>query len=181
MTPDVFSVDLEDWYQGLEIDIDDWGRFAPRIERGLHVLLELLDEAGMRATFFVLGFQAAATPGLIREVAAGGHEIASHGYTHRFVYRIGPDAFRDEVRRAKRALEDLAGAPVVGYRAPFFSITSESRWALDVLLEEGHRYDSSIFPVVNYRAGDAVAVVEHGEDAGVVPVSPLQENIERPP
>lgn len=162
MTPDVFTVDLEDWYQGLEIDIDDWSGFAPRVERGLRVLLDLLDDANVRATFFVLGFQAARTPELIREVARRGHEIASHGYTHRFVYRIGRDSFRDELRRSKQTLEDLAGAPVVGYRAPFFSITADSTWALDILVEEGFRYDSSIFPVRNYRYGIPGAKREAG-------------------
>lgn len=153
MIPDAFTVDLEDWYQGLEIDLDDWSRFAPRIERGLRVLLDLLDEAAVRGTFFVLGFQAEKTPALIREVAARGHEIASHGYSHRFVYHLGRDAFREEMRRSRRALEDISSSSVVGYRAPFFSITTDSRWALDVLVEEGFCYDSSIFPVRNYRYG----------------------------
>jgi polysaccharide deacetylase family protein (PEP-CTERM system associated) len=152
-TPNSFTVDLEDWYQGLEIDIDEWDRFAPRVERGLAVLLDLLAEAGVRATFFVLGYQAERTPTLIREIAARGHEIASHGWTHRFVYRIGRDAFRDELRRSKAVLEDIVGAPVEGSRAPFFSITSQSLWALDVLVEEGFRYDSSVFPVLSYRYG----------------------------
>jgi polysaccharide deacetylase family protein (PEP-CTERM system associated) len=151
--PNAFTVDLEDWYQGLEIDLDDWGGYAPRIEVGLRALLGLLDEAGVRATFFVLGHQAKKTPALIREVAARGHEIASHGWSHRFVYRIGPDAFRRELRDSKALLEDVAQSPVQGYRAPFFSITNESLWALDILLEEGYRYDSSVFPVFNYRYG----------------------------
>ena len=151
--PNAFTVDLEDWHQGLEIDIDEWNRFTPRVERGLAVLLELLEEANVRATFFVLGYQAERTPELIRNVASRGHEIASHGWTHRFVYRIGPDAFRDEVRRSKAVLEDIVGMPVEGYRAPFFSITNESLWALDILVEEGFRYDSSVFPLKNYRYG----------------------------
>jgi polysaccharide deacetylase family protein (PEP-CTERM system associated) len=153
MRPDAFTVDLEDWYQGLEIDIEDWRPFERRVDRGLRVLLDLLDEATVRATFFVLGFQAEATPELIREVASRGHEIASHGYSHRFVYKLGREAFRDELRRSKQSLEQLAGASVIGYRAPFFSITAESEWALDLLLEEGFRYDSSVFPVRNYRYG----------------------------
>jgi polysaccharide deacetylase family protein (PEP-CTERM system associated) len=156
-TANAFTVDLEDWYQGLEIDIDDWHRFTPRVERGLKVLLDLLDEARVRATFFVLGHQAERTPALIRDLAARGHEIASHGWTHRFVYRIGRESFRDELRRSKAVLEDLVGAPVVGYRAPFFSITQQSLWALDVLVEEGFRYDSSVFPVLSYRYGIAGA------------------------
>lgn len=149
----VFSVDLEDWYQGLEIDIDGWNGFAPRLEKGLLPLLDLLAAAGVRATFFVLGFEAERAPGLIRRVVAAGHEIASHGWSHRFVYRQPREQFQSELRRSKAVLEQLSGRPVEGYRAPFFSITADSLWALDVLVEEGFRYDSSIFPVMNYRYG----------------------------
>ena len=149
----VFSVDLEDWYQGLEIDISDWGRFAPRLEHGLLPLLDLLAASSVTATFFVLGHEAERAPDLIRRVVAGGHEIASHGWSHRFVYRQSRDEFQRELRRSKQVLESFAGRPVEGYRAPFFSITAESLWALDVLVEEGFRYDSSIFPVFNYRYG----------------------------
>jgi len=152
-TQNVFSVDVEDWYQGLEFDVDDWGPFPARIERGLDVLLDLLEAAGVRATFFVLGWQAERTPRLVPELSRRGHEIASHGYSHRFVYRQTPEAFRRELRRSIDVLEQQSGARVVGYRAPFFSITSEALWALDVLAEEGIRYDSSIFPTLNYRYG----------------------------
>ena len=151
--PNVFSVDLEDWYQGLEIDMSEWGGFAPRLERGLDPLLGLLDEAGVHATFFILGWQAERTPEVVRRIAAAGHEIASHGWSHRFVYRLEPVAFRDEIRRSRDLLASLAGRPVIGYRAPYFSITASSLWALDVLVEEGFRYDSSIFPTFNYRYG----------------------------
>jgi transcriptional regulator with XRE-family HTH domain len=94
--PNVFTVDLEDWYQGLEIDMDDWAGFAPRVEVGMRVLLGLLADANVRATFFVLGWQAERTPSLIRELARQGHEVASHGYSHRFVYRQSPEQFRAE-------------------------------------------------------------------------------------
>jgi polysaccharide deacetylase family protein (PEP-CTERM system associated) len=146
-------VDLEDWYQGLEIDLDDWGPFVPRIDTGLGVLLDLLDEAGVRATFFVLGWQAERRPDLVPRLVARGHEVASHGYSHRFVYRQTPVVFRRELRRSLEVLEQQSGRPVLGYRAPFFSITAEALWALDVLVEEGIRYDSSIFPTLNYRYG----------------------------
>jgi len=153
MPTNVFSVDLEDWYQGLEIDMDDWDRFTPRIRKGVDPLLDLLEEFNVKATFFILGYQAEKTPELIIEIANRGHEIASHGYSHRFVYRQSVEQFRVELRRSKDVLQDLTGRTVLGYRAPFFSITSESLWALDVLLEEGFVYDSSIFPVKNYRYG----------------------------
>src|SRR6185503_4728768 len=115
----VFSVDLEDWYQGLEIDIDDWKAFPSRLGAGLDPLIELLDRSGVRATFFVLGHEAERVPEVIRDLARRGHEIASHGWSHRFVYRQGPDEFRRELRRSKELLEELSGQPVIGYRAPF--------------------------------------------------------------
>ena len=151
--PHVFTVDVEDWYQGLTLDTAEWPRFAPRLQIGLSRLLELLDEAGVRATFFVVGWQAERTPEVVREVARRGHEIACHAYSHQFVYRQTLDVFREEVRRGRGILEAIVGEPVVGFRAPFFSITAESLWALDVLVEEGFLYDSSIFPVWNHRYG----------------------------
>lgn len=151
--PHVFTVDVEDWYQGLALDPGEWPRFAPRLRTGLSHVVELLAEAGVRATFFVVGWQAERTPGLVREVARHGHEIACHGYSHHFVYQQTRAAFREEVRRGRGALEAIVGAPVVGFRAPFFSITAEALWALDVLVEEGFHYDSSIFPVWNHRYG----------------------------
>jgi polysaccharide deacetylase family protein (PEP-CTERM system associated) len=151
--PHVFTVDVEDWYQGLALDPAEWPRFAPRLETGLARLLELLAKAGARATFFVVGWQAERTPGLVREIARHGHEIACHAYSHHFVYHQTQAAFREEVRRSRGALEGIIGKPVVGFRAPFFSITADALWALDVLVEEGFHYDSSIFPVWNYRYG----------------------------
>ena len=153
LVKNVFSVDLEDWYQGLEIDMNAWGAYPPRIEAGLEILLDLLDQSGVKATFFVLGWQAERTPHIVPRLAARGHEIASHGYSHRFVYQQGPEEFRAELRRSLRVLEEQSGGPVIGYRAPYFSITAGAQWALDVMLEEGIRYDSSVFPTHNYRYG----------------------------
>jgi polysaccharide deacetylase family protein (PEP-CTERM system associated) len=151
--PHVFTVDVEDWYQGLDLDMAEWPRFAPRLETGLARLLGLLDAAGTRATFFVVGWQADRSPELVREIARQGHEIACHAYSHTFVYRLTPAEFREEVRRSRGILEAIVGEPVTGFRAPFFSITADALWALDVLLEEGFHYDSSIFPVWNHRYG----------------------------
>ena len=151
--PHVFTVDVEDWYQGLDLDMNEWARFAPRLETGLSRLLELLGAHDVRATFFVVGWQADRTPALVREIARQGHEIACHGYSHRFVYRLNRAEFREEVRRSRGILEAIVGEPVVGFRAPFFSITADALWALDVLVEEGFHYDSSIFPVWNHRYG----------------------------
>ena len=149
----VFSIDLEDWYQGLEIDIRHWSDFAPRLREGLDPLLDLLAQSSTRATFFVLGYQAEQTPSIIRDIADRGHEICSHGYAHRFVYQQTPAEFRKDVQLSRNIVQDITGTAVEGYRAPFFSITNASLWAHDILLEEGFLYDSSVFPVKNYRYG----------------------------
>ena len=117
----------------------------------------LLAEHGVRGTFFVLGWVAERHPALVTRIAAAGHEVASHGYGHRLVYDQTPDAFREDVRRAKGLLEQAAGVPVDGYRAPSYSIVPRSLWALDVLIEEGHSYDASIFPIRHDRYGIPVS------------------------
>lgn len=133
--------------------MSNWSDFAPRVREGLDPLLDLLAHTSTRATFFILGYQAEQTPDLIRGIARQGHEICSHGYSHRFVYQQTQGEFRHDIQRSKQILEQLAGRVVEGYRAPFFSITNESLWAHDILLEEGFVYDSSVFPVKNYRYG----------------------------
>lgn len=157
MTPasvtNALTIDFEDWYQGLEIPHTDWDGYEDRMESCGRRVLELLAEKGVRGTFFVLGRVAERHPHLVREIAAGGHEIATHGWSHTLVYRLTPETFRSELERSIRMLEDLAGQAVVGHRAPFFSITRQSLWALEILGECGIRYDSSIFPVLNYRYG----------------------------
>ena len=125
--------------------------------RNTERLLDLLAEHDVRATFFVLGWVAERYPALVRRIAAAGHEIASHGYGHRLVYDQTPAAFRDDVRRAKALLEEAAGMAVHGYRAPSYSIMPRSLWALDVLIEEGYTYDSSIFPIRHDRYGIPVS------------------------
>jgi polysaccharide deacetylase family protein (PEP-CTERM system associated) len=110
-------------------------------------ILDMLEEFGVRATFFTLGWVAEREHGLVREISRRGHEVACHGFGHELIYRIGPERFREDVRRAKRILEDICGDSVTGYRAPSYSIIQSSVWALDILVEEGFRYDSSIFPV----------------------------------
>lgn len=151
------TIDFEDWYQGLEIPMDRWDGFEDRMELAGRRIVELLDAAGSRATFFVLGAVAERHPHLVREIAAAGHEVATHGHSHTLVYKQSPAIFREELRRSIGVLEDLCETPVIGHRAPFFSITDDSLWALDVLAEEGIRYDSSIFPMRNPRYGIAGA------------------------
>jgi polysaccharide deacetylase family protein (PEP-CTERM system associated) len=147
------TIDFEDWYHGLEIPPADWAGFEDRIGTVGRRLLRLFDDAGVKVTFFILGHVAMRHPDLIREIAAAGHEIGTHGCSHTPVYRQSPQQFRDELSCSIQILEDLTGTRVLGYRAPFFSITARSLWALEVLGELGLRYDSSIFPVRNYRYG----------------------------
>jgi polysaccharide deacetylase family protein (PEP-CTERM system associated) len=156
-TTNALTIDFEDWYQGLEIPHTEWGGFEDRIPAVGRRLLEILDDAGTKATFFVLGYLAEQHPELVREIQAAGHEIGTHGFSHTLIYKQTPEVFRQEITRAVRHLEDLTGAAVLGHRAPYFSITKDSLWALDTIAELGVRYDSSIFPVVNYRYGIADA------------------------
>ena len=147
------TVDFEDWYQGLEIPHPEWISFEDRIRFSAEKLLDLLARKRVRATFFVLGSLADRHPGLIRTIADLGHEVGTHGWSHTMVYRMTPDSFAAELRRSIALLEQLSGQTIVGHRAPFFSITRRSLWALEILAECGIRYDSSIFPVLNYRYG----------------------------
>jgi polysaccharide deacetylase family protein (PEP-CTERM system associated) len=151
------TIDVEDYYHvsGFEgcVSRAQWDDFEPRVEGNTERLLELLGSGGVRATFFVLGWVAERQPRLVRAIRAGGHEVASHGYEHRLVYRQTPFAFRADVRRARTVLEDILGEPVTAYRAPSFSITRQSLWALDVLVEEGVVFDSSIYPTRHDRYG----------------------------
>jgi polysaccharide deacetylase family protein (PEP-CTERM system associated) len=152
-----FSVDLEEYFQVANFDryIDRrrWPELSSRAEAQTRRLLDLCDRTDTRATFFVLGWVAERQPQLVREIAARGHEIACHGYGHELVYEIGPERFREDLRRARGVIEDAIGAAVEGYRAPSFSITERSLWALEILAEEGFRFDSSIFPVRHHRYG----------------------------
>jgi len=151
----VFSVDLEDWYQGLELPYESWHKYSNRILKGLDPLLELLSDHSTKATFFTLGWIGEKHPELLARLSKEGHEIASHGYSHEKVYELTPKQFREDIRKTKKILEEHSGAPVTAYRAPFFSITKDSLWALDVLAEEGYVIDCSISPVKTWRYGIA--------------------------
>ena len=157
MTNNALSVDVEDYFQvsafSRNIRRADWDGFPLRVEDNTRRLLDLFQESGVHATFFVLGWVAERLPALVREIAAQGHEIASHGYSHELVYNQGPDDFRAETLRSKHLLEDIVQQPVRGYRAASYSITAQSQWALDILAEAGFTYDSSIYPVYHDRYG----------------------------
>ena len=151
------SVDVEDYFHVSVFDgivpRAQWDTLPSRVRANTERLLDIFDEHAVTATFFVLGWVADRQPELVRDIARRGHEIASHGYSHRLIYDQTPAAFREDVRRAKGLLEDTSGQRVNGYRAPSYSITPRSLWALDILLEEGYRYDSSIFPIRHDRYG----------------------------
>ena len=151
------SVDVEDYFHvsvfEKTVARDQWAQMDSRVSANTHRLLDLFDEFDLRSTFFVLGWVAERHRPLIQEIARRGHEIASHGYGHRLVYDQTPAAFREDVRRAKQLLEDATGAAVGGYRAPSFSVTARSLWALEILIEEGYWYDASIFPIRHDRYG----------------------------
>jgi polysaccharide deacetylase family protein (PEP-CTERM system associated) len=155
------TIDVEDYFHVSAFDgivpRSAWDTFESRVERNTERMLDLFSEHGVWGTFFVLGWVAERFPGLVRRIAQRGHEVASHGYDHRLIYDQTPTAFRADVRRAKRVLEDTSGCQVSGYRAPSYSITPQSLWALDILLEEGYRYDSSIFPIRHDRYGIPVS------------------------
>jgi polysaccharide deacetylase family protein (PEP-CTERM system associated) len=146
-----FTVDVEEHFQvnAFErvVPRADWEHHESRVERNVGVLLDLLARHRATATFFVLGWVAARHPGLLRLIDDGGHELASHGFWHRRVPTLTPHEFRQDVRDAKAAIEDAVGRPVLGYRAPSFSIVPGYEWAFDALLEEGYEYDSSLFPI----------------------------------
>ncbi len=150
-----FSVDVEDWYHGIPVTNAMKGEATPRLERGLQVLLDLLGENEARATFFILGPLVARHAAILRRIAADGHELGCHGWSHDLVYQMDRARFADETRRARDAISDLTGRPVEAFRAPYFSITRQSLWALEVLAELGFKYDSSVFPVRNWRYGIA--------------------------
>jgi len=147
------TIDVEDWYHCLDSNPHNWHRFEDRVVHAVHLVLDVLRQADTRATFFVLGCVAQRHPALIAQLHDLGHEIACHGYDHQFIYRQSPQEFERDVARSVALLSSIIRQPVLGYRAPYFSITRESLWALPVLKKLGIRYDSSIFPVVNHRYG----------------------------
>ena len=153
MIRNAFTVDLEDWYQGIEMPYSSWGQYEKRVEIGLDRLLQLLSDSNTKATFFTLGWIAEKYPHIIKKLQALGHEMASHGYTHEKVYNLTPEAFRQEIRNTKKRIEDLTGAAINAYRAPFFSITTACLWAFEILRQEGYTIDCSVSPVKTWRYG----------------------------
>lgn len=157
LTPNALTVDVEDYFHvaalAPSIHRDSWGSRESRVVDNTRKLLDIFGRFDARATFFVLGWVAERYPRLVKEIAASGHEIACHGYSHSLVYEQTPEVFHEETLRSKRLLEDITGSAVIGYRAASYSIVRETLWALDILVELGFSYDSSIFPVRHDRYG----------------------------
>lgn len=153
----VFSIDVEDWYHVMDLPtappLGQWQTLPSFVERNFLRLLDLLDAGGIRATCFFLGWVAERHPGMVRDAVARGHEVASHGYAHDLVYEMSPESFLEDVLHAKGLLEEIAGRPVQGYRAPGFSVTAATPWFFEKLAEAGYRYSSSVFPAERQHGG----------------------------
>jgi len=170
------SVDVEDYFQVQALagvfPPERWEACESRVERNTEALLETFAEAGVSATFFTLGWIAERNRPLVRRIVDGGHELASHGYEHARVDSQTPEAFRADVRKTKRLLEDIGGVPVRGYRAATFSVGPHTPWAWRVLAEEGYAYSSSVYPVVrdNYGVRDAPRTPYWPDGAGLLEI-----------
>jgi polysaccharide deacetylase family protein (PEP-CTERM system associated) len=157
MTPSILSVDVEDWFHILDVasepPLETWHTLETRVEKNFRRLLELFEQHHAHATCFFLGWVGERFPHLVREAVRGGHEIASHGYAHKLVYQTTREEFHADALRARQLLEDIAGSPVAGYRSAGFSVTENTMWFFDALVEAGYQYDSSVFPAARSHGG----------------------------
>jgi len=157
MHDSIFSVDVEDWFNisgtGHEPPIDQWDRMESRVEKNFLGLLDLFAEHDATVTCFFVGYFARRFPHLVRTAVERGHEVASHSYYHRLAFELSPEEFHDDARRTRLELEDIAGTPVRGFRAPAFSVTAKTLWFFERLAEAGYSYDSSVFPAPHQTGG----------------------------
>jgi len=153
----ILTIDIEDYFQVENfkkiVKFSDWDKYDTRVVRNTEKILDILDEAGTKGTFFILGWIAERYPELVKRIHQSGHEVASHGYAHQTIYSQSKEEFRMDLKKSKTILEDIIQTPILGYRAPSYSITKKSEWALDLLMEEGFKYDSSIFPIYHDHGG----------------------------
>lgn len=177
MMPAIFTIDVEDWFHILGVAgtpaLEDWDRLPSRVEVNFRRFLDLCEEAGVKVTCFFLGWVAERFPHLVREAAAGGHEVASHGYGHRLVYEQSPAEFHEDTLKARLLLEDILGRPVKGYRGPGFSVTRDTPWFFEELVKAGYEYDSSVFPAARGHGG--LPGSRYGPYVVQTPSGPLQE------
>jgi polysaccharide deacetylase family protein (PEP-CTERM system associated) len=153
----IFTCELEDWFHILGSDkvppLESWSNLPLSAERNVEQLLQLLEDTRSHATFFCLGWMAERFPQLVRKCKEAGHEICSHGYGHVLAYAVGRSAFRKDIVRAKKILEDIISEEVIGFRCPGFSVKSNSKWVFDVVAEAGYKYDASVFPAHHGHGG----------------------------
>lgn len=151
------TIDVEDYFQVTAFERhvrrEEWHHYPMRVKDNTFRILDMLDELGIMATFFILGWVAKHSPAIVKEIQRRGHEIACHGYAHQLVYQLEPEKFRADISISRQILEEISGERVTGYRAPSYSITKNSFWAFNILIEEGFTYDSSIFPVIHDTYG----------------------------
>ncbi|WP_019140779.1 XrtA system polysaccharide deacetylase [Noviherbaspirillum massiliense] len=151
------TIDVEDYFQVSAFDAhiarSRWSQMDCRVEANVDRILRLMEEAGIKGTFFTLGWIAERYPGMVKRIAANGHELASHGYAHHRATELSAGEFLQDIRRSKALLEDISGQKVLGYRAPSFSIGKKNLWALDMLYDAGYRYSSSIYPIQHDHYG----------------------------
>ncbi len=145
------TVDVEDYFMVSAfsdiVKFDEWNNYESRVAKNVYIILDTFEKFSTKATFFILGWLARQYPRLVRDICEAGHEIASHGYNHKILYNLSPAEFRHDIKVSKEILEDIVGEGIYGYRAPSYSISKSTLWALDILVEEGFIYDSSIFPI----------------------------------
>ena len=176
------TVDVEDYFQVAafenNVSANEWDQYECRVEANTHAILDLFAANQVKATFFIVGWIAERYPDLILEIDSQGHEIGCHSYWHKKIYDLTPEQFKEDTRKAKEILEQIIGKPIQGYRAPSYSITRKSLWALDILADLGFRYDSSIFPVYhdNYGIPDAPRFPYRLEEQGMMefPISTVR-------
>jgi len=148
------TIDLEDWYHSItSIPFKDWEKYEDRVEMCTNKILDIFKTFGTKATFFCLGYIAEKYPKLIEAIQKDGHEIATHGFAHQLVYDLTADEFRKDLKKSVEILETITGEKIVGYRAPYWTITKDSYWALDIIADEGLKYDASIYPIKTYMYG----------------------------
>lgn len=182
MPINILTIDVEEYFQVTDFEgIVEESKYKLRLRENLSVVLDLLNGAGVKATFFILGNVAKREPNLVKRICNFGHEVACHGYNHRLIYNQKRDEFKKDVSNAKRILEEISGNPVIGYRAPSFSITKASFWALDILAELGFKYDSSVFPIIRKRYGipgfsrfPIIVKCQNGMEILEVPISTIR-------